>query len=157
MQQLDISVRLGTLNTRWIGDNLFCQANDSKESLNKRQPIDRRDSDVKQALNGSNPLFLFSEFLFFLRWDDMTNQLFFFFCCFSFKYYLIKFYFFCITCSTFPFMLKFVLVLCIHFKAFKEEASLSIHSRAQFPSSPKVGKFMGHASEIQSQIFSHPF
>jgi len=69
-------------------------------------------------------------------------------------------------------MLKFVLVLCIHFKAFKAEASLSIHSRAQFPFSAKEGKFLGLVSkgtyritnsflksitgEIQSQIFPYP-
>jgi len=62
---------------------------------------------------------------------------------------------------------------CIHFKAFKAKASLSIQSRAQFPSSAKGGKFSGLASkctyritisflnsissEIQSQIFPYPF
>jgi len=70
-------------------------------------------------------------------------------------------------------MLKFVLVLGIHFKAFKADFSLSIHSRAQFPSSATKGKFLGLASkgtyrttnsflksitgEIQSQIFQYPF
>jgi len=44
-------------------------------------------------------------------------------------------------------MLKFVLDLGIHFKAFKTEASLSIHSRAQFPSSATGGKFLGLASK----------
>jgi len=34
-------------------------------------------------------------------------------------------------------MLKLVLVLGIHFKELKVEASLSIQSRAQFPSSAK--------------------
>jgi hypothetical protein len=44
-------------------------------------------------------------------------------------------------------MLKFVLVLGIHFKAFKEEASLSINSRPQFPASATEGKFIGLASK----------
>jgi len=48
---------------------------------------------------------------------------------------------------TFPFMLKFILDLDIHFKAFKAEASLSIHSRAQFSSSAIEGKFLGLPSK----------
>ena len=133
--KLDISIRFGTLNTRWIWGNLFLQANDSKEALNRRQPIDLRSSDVKQALNGRQPIiFIFCIFYFLLSWDDLTNQFLFFFCCFSFKYYLINYHHFCITFTTFPFMLKFVLVLVIHFKAFKAESSVSIHSRAKFPS-----------------------
>jgi len=60
-------------------------------------------------------------------------------------------------------MLKFVLVLCINFKPFMAEASLPLHSRAQY--------FLGLASEgtyritisftnsiasdIQSQIFPY--
>jgi len=62
-------------------------------------------------------------------------------------------------------MLKFLLVLGNHFKAFTVEARIPLHSRAQY--------FMGLASEgtyritisfpnsitgeIQSQIFSYPF
>jgi len=69
-------------------------------------------------------------------------------------------------------MLKSVLVLGIHFKAFQAEASLSIHSRAQFLSTATKGKFIGLASkgtyritnsflnsitgEIHSQIFPYP-
>jgi len=70
-------------------------------------------------------------------------------------------------------MLKFILVLGIHVKAFKVGARLSLHSRAQFSSSAKGGRFLGLASkctyritisflnsitgEIQSQIFSYTF
>jgi len=43
-------------------------------------------------------------------------------------------------------MLKLVLVLGIHFKAFKAEASLPLHSRAQY--------FMGLPSEGTYRIFS---
>jgi len=159
------------LNTRWIGDNLFCQANDSKEALNRRQPIDRWNSYAKQALNGKQPIIFFSTFLL-LSWDDLTNQFLFFFCCFSFKYYLIKNYFFCITYTTFPFMLKIVLVLAIHSKHFRWRLVYT-YIQEQFPSSATRGKFLGLASEdsyritysfpnsttgdIPSQIFPYPF
>ena len=104
-----------------------------------------------QTLNkrwmGGKPLFLFFTFLFLLSWDDLTNQFLFFFYCFSFKFYLIKIYFFCITFTTFPFMLKFVLVLGIYSKHLNQTLVYPYIQRAQFPSSATWGKFLGLASE----------
>ena len=136
-----------TQKKHWIGGNLLIIRT---QTLNKHWI-------------GGNPLSsFFCTFIFLLSWDDLTNQ---FFSVANPQYYLIKFYLFCITYTTFPFMLKFVLVLGIHFKAFTAGASLPLHSRARY--------FLGHASEgtyritisflnnitseIQSQIFPYPF
>ena len=45
---------------RLIGGNLFHQARDRKEVLDRRQPIDHREGDVKHTLNGRQPISLFS-------------------------------------------------------------------------------------------------